>query len=322
MAVYTKVSDTEAADFLRAYDMGAFKALIGIKQGTENSNYILETSLGKYILTLYEKRTKKEDLPFFLGLMEHLARKKIPCPATMRAKDGEAFRELAGRMAAVTTFLEGASIIRITPNECAELGRALAAMHLVGTDFKMRRPNDLSLEKWKELLKACETGADGVHPGLAAALRAEINYLDKHWPKGLPEGVIHADLFPNNVFFKNNKLCGMIDFYFACNDMLVYDLAVCINAWCFESNNFAFNITKARALLKGYEEVRVLSVAEKKALPVLARGAALRFHLTRLYDWLNQVPGAFVKPHDPLEYFTRLQFHQKVVDVSAYGLEA
>jgi homoserine kinase type II len=322
MAVYTKVSDAEAAEFLRAYDIGAFKTLAGIKQGVENSNYILETTLAKYILTLYEKRTKKEDLPFFLALMEYLAKKKIPCPLTVRGKDGEPLRQLAGRPVAVTTFLEGASILRVTPHECAELGRGLADMHLAGADFKMKRPNDLSLEKWKELLKTCEARADKVRSGLANDLRAEIQYLDKHWPKDLPSGIIHADLFPNNVFFKNGQLCGMIDFYFACNDLLAYDLAVCLNAWCFEGNNFAFNITKARALLKGYSEVRVLSDAERKALPVLARGAALRFHLTRLYDWLNQVPGAFVKPHDPLEYFTRLQFHQKVADVTAYGLEA
>jgi len=321
MAVYTKVSETEAVEFLRAYNIGSFKALTGIKQGVENSNYILEAGQGKYILTLYERRTKKEDLPFFLGFMEHLARKNIPCPLPVRALDGEALRQLAGRPAAITSFLEGASIMRIMPGECAEVGQALAAMHLAGADFNLRRPNDMSLERWGELQNACAARADSVHQGLKETLHTEFDYLAKHWPKGLPEGIIHADLFPNNVLFGDGKLHGLIDFYFACNDLIAYDLAVCLNAWCFESNNAAFNITKARALLKGYEKVRPLSVNERLALPLLARGAALRFLLTRLYDWLNQVPDAYVKPHDPLEYLMRLQFHQKVTDVSAYGLD-
>ena len=321
MAVYTKVSNNEVADWLGAYDMGAFQALTGIKSGVSNSNYLLETEQGRSILTLYEARTKEEDLPFFLALMEDLAKKGIPCPLPIRGRDGQAMRRLANRPAVVISFLKGKSLPRVDPENCAELGRALAAMHNAVADFPMRRENALSLAGWQELFDAAGNDADKVQPGFAVFLRDEMEFLKTHWPKNLPQGVIHADLFPDNVFFDGDKLCGLIDFYFACNDMLAYDLAICVNAWCFESNNMSFNITKVQAMMEGYQSIRPLSKAEKQAFPILARGAAMRFIATRLYDWLHQVPGALVKAKDPLEYLARLKFHQKVTDISAYGLK-
>jgi len=319
MAVYTKVSETEVADFLKSYPLGTLSELTGIRQGVENSNYRLKTSEGRYILTLYEKRVKEEDLPFFLNLMEHLAARAIPCPVPMKAKDGKALKQLHDHPTAIVSFLEGEATPRITRDECIELGRALASMHKAVQDFDGYRVNALSLDGWVELVKKTSARADEVFAGLRAVLEQEIKSLKASWPSDLPQGVIHADLFPDNVFFKGSSLCGIIDFYFACNDFLSYDLAICLNAWCFE-HNAAFNITKAQAMTAGYQEVRPLSQKEKSALPLLARGSALRFLLTRLHDWLYPVPGALVKPKDPLDYLTRLQFHQRVKDVSAYGI--
>ena len=321
MAVYTNVSENEVTEWLKAYDVGGFRALTGIKSGVSNSNYVLETTKDRYILTLYEARTKADDLPFFLGLMEYLAKKGVLCPLPIRGVDGAAMHPVAGRPAAIISFLRGKSLPRVDPNHCAELGHALATMHAAVTDFPMHRPNALSLAGWQELFDACDGRADEVSHGLAALINDEMAFLKEHWPQDLPAGVIHADLFPDNVLFDGAKLCGIIDLYFACNDFLAYDLAICLNAWCFEGNNMSFNITKARAMLAAYQAVRPLSLAEKKALPVLARGAAIRFMMTRLYDWLNQVPGALVKAKDPLEYVARLKFHQKVTDGSSYGVE-
>lgn len=319
MAVYTEVSEAEAKEFLAGYDLGELRELIGIKQGVENTNYFLYTTAGRYVLTLYEKRVKEEDLPYFLGLMEHLAKEKVPCPPPLRNRQGDPVGRIAGRAAAITQFLDGKPLTRVTPDECAEVGRALAALHLAGMDFKQRRANTLSLDGWEKLLDLCLPRADEVQPGLGSLLTAELDYLMQNWPKDLLQGAIHADLFPDNVFFEGNKLSGIIDFYFACDDLFAYDLAICLNAWCFE-NNTAFNITKARALTNGYNQVRPLSEGEVKALAILARGAAVRFLLTRLHDWLHQVPEAFVKPKDPLDYLTRLQFHQLVSDTAAYGI--
>lgn len=319
MAVYTKISEQDASDFLQAYDIGALQELTGIRQGVENTNYFLQTTQDRYVLTLYEKRVQPEDLPFFIGLMEHLAAKNLPCPEPQKMKSGKVLGHLADRPAIIISFLKGAALTRINPDDCAEVGRALAAMHKATADFVLHRANALSISGWEKMVAFSRDRSDEIFVGLGALLEKEITYLKANWPSDLPQGIIHADLFPDNVFFNGAKLCGLIDFYFACDDILAYDLAVCLNAWCFERET-AFNITKAKALIGGYEEVRPLSPAEKEALPLLARGSALRFLLTRLHDWLHQVPDALVKPKDPLEYLTRLQFHQLVTNVSAYGL--
>ena len=320
MAVYTEVSDEEVAAFVADYTIGDVIACKGIAEGVENSNYLLVTTEGRFILTLYEKRVAEADLPFFVALMEHLASRGIRCPLPLATRDGETLRRLAGRPAAIVTFLDGMWPRRVQPAHCLGLGRGLAEMHQAGADFAMARVNDLSVAGWRPLFDACGPGTDSVAEGLAAALSAELDVLEQSWPSDLPSGVIHADLFPDNVFFRDTALSGLIDFYFACTDLLAYDIAICLNAWCFEIDG-AFNITKARALLSAYHQVRPVTPAELAVLPILARGAAIRFLLTRLYDWLNVPDGALVKPKDPLEYWKKLRFHQQVDSVAAYGLD-
>ena len=320
MAVYTTV-DAEALDaFLSVYDVGDVISLKGIAEGVENSNYLLMTEQGRFILTLYEKRVDPDDLPFFLGLMDHLAAKGVRCPTPIHGRDGSALNELCGRPAALISYLDGVWPMRIQPFHCAGLGAALARMHLAGADFSLKRLNALSFSGWRQLFDRSAERADEVSPGLRSEIERELQIIEESWPSGLPQGVIHADLFPDNVFFQREHLTGLIDFYFACNDLLSYDIAICLNAWCFEVDG-AFNITKARHLLAAYRSVRPLNDGELDALPLLARGAALRFLLTRLFDWLNQVEGALVQPKDPLEYLEKLRFHRGVNGPGAYGLD-
>ena len=320
MAVYTEVSDEEMAAFLAEYDIGELVSAKGIAEGVENSNYLIRTTRDLFILTLYEKRVRAEDLPFFLGLLDHLAARGIPCPSPIHGRDGHALRTLCGRPAAITSFLEGMWTRRIRPVHCAELGRALAHLHRAGSDFGIRRANALGPDGWPPLFEMSAERADEIDPALRPLIENELAAVEAHWPQGLPEGVIHADLFPDNVFFLGDKLSGLIDFYFACNDYFAYDVAVCLNAWCFERDR-SFNVTKARQFLHAYASVRDVSRAEIEALPMLCRGAALRFLLTRLYDWLNCPEGALVQPKDPIEYAAYLGFHRQVDGPGAYGLE-
>ncbi len=316
MAVYTDVSESELETFLGGYSVGRLLSYKGIAEGSENSNFLLHTESGAYILTLYEKRVDKSDLPFFLGLMEHLAGKGISCPLPVHRRDGAVTGTLAGRTAALITFLEGMWMRRPTAAHCREVGKALAGLHLAGADFPLSRPNALQIDGWRKLW--AHARADEVEPGLAAEVDADFVELAEKWPKDLPAGIIHADLFPDNVFFLGEKLSGLIDFYFACNDFYAYDVATCLNAWCFEKD-FSFNLTKGTALLAGYQSVRPLTPAEKEALPILARGSALRFMLTRLYDWLTIPDGALVQKRDPMEYIRRLRFHRQIKSASEYG---
>ena len=319
MAVYTEVSDEALAAFLADYDIGGLIAFRGIAEGVENSNYSLRTDAGDYILTLYEKRVDPADLPWFLGLMEHLARRGIVCPLPVHGRDGRALRELCGRHAAITTFLPGVWPRRVRPEHCAPLGHALACLHLAGRDYQPVRRNTLGPEGWPPLLDRTRARAGEVQPRLADELDRALRAILAAWPAGLPTGHIHADLFPDNVFFLEGRVSGLIDFYFACTDLFAYDIAVCINAWCFEPD-VSLNVTQARAMLSAYHALRPLSRAELSALPVLCQGAAIRFLLTRLYDWLNTPPGALVTPKDPLQYWRRLRFHLAATDEHAYGL--
>ena len=319
MAVYTPVSDDELQAFLADYDIGEVTSFACIAEGVENSNFLVRTTRSTYILTLYEKRVKPAELPFFIGLMDHLAKKGLSCPEPVAARDGVTLRTLNGRPAAVVTFLEGMWHRRIQPVYCRSLGAAMAAMHVAGADFPMTRVNNLSVAGWRPLLEACGMKSNQIYHGLYNALNQELGVLERNWPDGLPVGTIHADLFPDNVFFLGDRVSGIIDFYFACTDALAYDLAICLNAWCFEPDG-SFNVTKARQLVAGYQTVRPLSAAEREAMPVLARGSALRFLLTRLFDWLNHPEGAFVKPKDPMEYHQKLRFHHSATGPLAYGL--
>lgn len=320
MAVYTEVSDDELSGFMKLYDLGEVTSFKGIAEGVENTNYLVETTSGRYILTLYEKRVNRDELPFFLDLMGHLASRGLNSPTPLLDKQNKNLNTLAGRPAALVTFLEGISVSRPKVDHCASLGRALAEFHIAGSDFKGTRANSLSIDGWKNMYEFLADRVDEIHPGLRDLIERELNYLSTNWPTDLPTGVIHADLFPDNVFFLGNELSGLIDFYFACTDALAYDVAICMNAWCFEAHN-EFNTTKARHLLSKYAEKRPLSAAEFNALPLLCRGAAMRFLLTRIHDWLHTPENALVRPKNPDEYLAKLRFHQGVANAAEYGLE-
>ncbi len=320
MAVYTEIADEEVAAFAAQYDIGAVVACKGIAEGIENTNYLLVTERGTFILTLYEKRVKTEDLPFFLALMEHLAQRGFPCPTPVPGRDGHVLRSLADRAAAIVTLLTGMWPRRPTAAHCTALGEAMARMHLAAADFNGRRNNDLSVAGWRPLYEATARRGHGIALELSRELEDELAALEGNWPEGLPCGIIHADLFPDNVFFSGERLSGIIDFYFACRDFLSYDLAVCMNAWCFETDG-SFNVTKARRLVMAYRGVRELTADELDALPVLARGAAMRFLLTRLYDWLNTPKTALVTPKNPMEYLRKMRFHRGVRGFGGYGLD-
>ncbi|HEX2592279.1 MAG TPA: homoserine kinase [Rhizomicrobium sp.] len=319
MAVYTDVSFEELETFLASYDVGKPRSFKGIAEGVENSNYFLQTDKDAYFLTLYEKRVREEDLPFFLGLMDHLAAKGIPCPVPVHDRKDRLRTTLNGRPAALLTFVQGVSLKKPEPAHCAAVGRALAAMHEAGKDFEIRRENALNIEGWRELEDSTRDGADTVESGLAHLISSTLAQLSREWPDGLPSGVVHTDLFPDNVLFMDGKVSALIDFYFACNDSFAYDLAVMLNSWCFETDG-SYNVTKSRALIAAYEQKRQLTAGEISALPTLARGAALRFLLTRLFDWLNPSPSALVRPKDPREYSRKLRFHMKVRSAAEYGL--
>ncbi|AIC26163.1 homoserine kinase [Rhizobium etli bv. mimosae str. IE4771] len=319
MAVYTDIAEDDLKWFLTEYDAGSLLSYKGIAEGVENSNFLLHTSKEPLILTLYEKRVDKADLPFFLGLMQHLAARGLSCPLPLPRRDGALLGSLSGRPAALISFLEGMWLRKPEAKHCRELGRALAQMHVAGEGFELKRPNALSIDGWRTLWEKSAARADEVEPGLQDEIRSELDFLAAAWPADLPAGVIHADLFPDNVFFLGDELSGLIDFYFACNDLLAYDVSICLNAWCFEKDG-AYNITKGTAMLEGYQSVRPLSSEEIAALPVLSRGSALRFFLTRLYDWLTTPEGAMVTKKDPLEYLRKLRFHRQIGSAAEYGL--
>ena len=309
MAVYTDISDAELDAFMAQFDLGAPLAFKGIAEGVSNSNFLLETESGRFILTVDEQRTDEADLPFFLSLMRWLHDYGYPSATPMPAKDGALYKRVRGKPAAIVTFLNGMSVRRPGTGHCREAGVGLARLHLAARDFAMSRTNTLGQPFWAGMFKGYEAQAEALKPGLAAVICADIATFERLWPKDLPRGVIHADFFPDNVFFQNGKFAAAIDFYFACTDLYAYDVGVCLNAWCFEPDG-SLNVTAARALVAGYESVRPLTAPERAAIPVLAWGAALRFFLTRLHDFGLGGTGALVKPHDPLEYERKLAVHR------------
>lgn len=320
MAVYTSVSDEELASFLGAYEIGIPLTFKGIAEGVENSNYYLETDKGRYILTLFEKRVDPADLPYFIGLKQHLSEKGFPCPSPIPGKDGKALRRLSGRPAVIVSFLNGLSPKKPSLQQCHAMGVGLAELHRDSADFDMIRPNALGPLSWPKLWQGRAESADQLQPGLADLIDADLLAVEEAGPETLdvPRGTVHADLFPDNSFFLGSDLAGVIDFYFACTDALAYDLAVCLNAWAFEPDG-AYNFSKGSRLIQGYESVRQLTSKERSALPLFCLGAALRFFLTRLVDWSDTPADALVKPHDPLDYAARLKFHRTADHISQYG---
>ncbi|MET3559744.1 homoserine kinase type II [Bartonella japonica] len=318
MAVYTDIHPNDLKIFLTHYSIGSLLSYQGIVEGIENSNFILYTTEGKFILTLYEKRISKDDLPFFCNLMQYLGQRGIPCPQLVEQNDGTTIGELAERSAAIITFLEGVSVDHPDIYHCGEVGSSLAQLHLAGKDFTLRRKNTLSVVDWKLLWEHCQTSKDALLKEFGQKIDRELAFLQENWPTNLPTGIIHADLFNDNVFFSNHRLSGIIDFYFACNDFLAYDLAICLNAWCFEQDH-SYNLTKARKLLENYQKIKPLLPLELNAMILLARGASLRFLLTRLYDWFNTPSESFVVKKDPWEYWHKLCFFSNIGSLSKLG---
>jgi homoserine kinase type II len=309
VAVYTDISDAELEAFLADYDVGAATAFKGIAEGVENSNFLLETDKGRYFLTIYERRVKADDLPFFLDLLSWIAGRGFPSATPIADRQGRTLKSLRGKPAAMVSFLPGLSVRRPGVPHCREAGEGLAWLHQAVEGYGGHRANDLGQAAWSPMFERLRRAADDLKPGLAAVLESDLAEIAARWPKDLPAGVIHADFFPDNVFFAGGRFAGAIDFYFAADDFLAYDIAVTLNAWCFEPDG-SLNVTAARALVDGYERRRPLSEAEKAALPVLAWGAAMRFFLTRLNDWGSTPAGALVRPKDPLEYERKLAVHR------------
>lgn len=320
MAVYTHIDETALKAFLAGYDIGTLVSFKGIAEGVENTNYFVETTQARYILTIFEKRVVPEDLPFFLEFMRHLRKKGIPCPDVITTRDGKTIAYIGHKAAIFTSFLDGEWPRVVAPHHCMTLGTTIGHMHKAAKDFPMKRRNTLSLPAWRALISACQDRADTVDKGLYPFLEKELDYLEKAWPKYLPRGAVHTDLFVDNIFFNGEKLSGIIDFYFGCTDYFSYDLMLAMNSWCFDRQG-VLDTSKAAALLSQYNHARPFTKSEMKALPIFGRGAAMRIIATRLYDWLNPAPGALVKAKDPMEHVRILRFHQKAESAAAYGFD-
>jgi homoserine kinase type II len=318
MAVYTDITDEELATLLADFDLGAALSLKGVAEGVENSNFLLETEAGRFFLTVYERRVRAEDLPFFLELLRWIAGRGFPSATPIPDREGRLLKTVRGKPCAIVSFLSGLAVRRPTAAHCREAGAGLARLHLAAAGFPRSRANDLGQAAWAPLFSPLAKAADDLKPGLAATISSDLERLAARWPHSLPQGIIHADFFPDNVFFAGGKFAGAIDFYFACDDAFAYDVAIALNAWCFEADG-SFNITSARQLVAGYESVRPLSDLERSALPVLAHGAAMRFFLTRLADWGATPEGALVRPKDPLEYERKLAVHRAAPDLVLFG---
>jgi len=320
MAVYTKLSEKQLIDFFLKYNLGKILNYNEIKEGIENTNYFIKTEKGKFILTLYEKRVDEKDLPFFISLMRNLFDKNFPSPEPIININGSYISEIAKKKAAVVSFLDGVAKKSLDPNDCFNVGVYTAKLHSITKDLKSGRENKLSVDSWEKIYNNVKKDCSKIHPNLPEIIEKNLNEISKNWPRNIPAGIIHADLFPDNIFFKDNKLSGIIDYYFSCYDFYAFEIAICLNALCFEgkNENLSFNVTKAKKFIDGYSSIRDLTEEEKKSLKVLCQGAAMRFLLTRVFDYLNLTEGAIVKIKDPIEYLKRLEFHDGVKNYQDY----
>tara|TARA_Y100000590_G_scaffold304349_1_gene343166 strand:+ start:213 stop:1181 length:969 start_codon:yes stop_codon:yes gene_type:complete len=320
MAVYTKLSEKQLNEFFSKYNLGKLLSYKEIKEGIENTNYFIQTEKGKFILTLYEKRVEEKDLPFFISLMKNLFDKNFPSPEPIINKNGNYISEILKKKAAVVSFLDGKAKKILNPNDCYEAGINAAKLHLITQNLSGKRENKLSINSWRKIYNKVKNDCSKIHSNLPKVIEKNLDEIEKSWPKNIPSGIIHADLFPDNIFFKNNKLSGIIDYYFSCYDFYAFEIAICLNALCFEgkNENLSFNVTKAKKFIEGYSSLRQLTEEEKKSLKILCQGAAIRFLLTRVFDYLNLVEGAIVKIKDPVEYLKRLEFHNSVKNYQDY----
>ncbi|MFA7587433.1 MAG: homoserine kinase [Novosphingobium sp.] len=325
MAVYTRIGAEAMAAIIAQFDVGGLVSAKGIAEGVSNSNWLIETEGAdgkgaRFILTVYEERTETDDLPFFLGLLDHLAARGCPVPRTIHDADNRAFRWHEGKALALIEFLPGVSVSEPTPAQARAVGGALAQVHLAVADFAGHRANGMGLDAWRKLAHACsEEGLATIHPELGHLVERELATLSRRWPTDLPTSVIHADLFPDNVLMRGAEVSGLIDFYFACNDITAYDVAVTHAAWSFDASGSRFQPEISRALLEGYEAVRPLSAAERAALPLLARGASMRFLMTRAYDWMNTPADAMVTRKDPMAFARRLEFYADPANAGVFA---
>ena len=320
MAVYTKLSENNLKDFFSKYNLGKLLKFQGIQEGIENSNYFVKTDSGKFILTVYEKRVEEKDLPFFMGLMKNIFNKNFPSPEPIINKNGNYITEIFGKKAAVVSFLEGASKKNLTPDNCYEVGIYTAKLHMITKNLNIKRTNRLSVNSWRLIYRKIQRDCSKIYPDLTKIIERNLEVIEDKWPENIPRGIIHADLFPDNIFFKGSKLTGIIDFYFSCYDFYALEIAICLNALCFEgkNENLSFNVTKAKKFIDGYSSIRKLTEEEKESLKILCHGAAMRFLLTRVFDYLNLTEDALVKIKDPIEYLKRLEFHNSVKDYQDY----
>ena len=320
MAVYTKLSEEQLKDFFLKYNLGKLLNYKEIREGIENTNYFINAEKGKFILTLYEKRVDEKDLPFFIGLMKNLFDKNFPSPQPIINKNGNYISEISGKKAAIVSFLEGNSKKVLNPENCYQVGMNTAKLHLITKNLSGKRQNKLSIDSWRKIYNKVKKDCSKIHQNLPDIIEKNLDIIEKKWPKNIPSGIIHADLFPDNIFFKGNELSGIIDYYFSCNDYYAFEIAICLNALCFEgrSENLSFNVTKAKKFIDGYSSLRRLSEEEKESLKILCQGAAIRFLLTRVFDYLNLIEGAIVKIKDPVEYLKRLEFHNSVKNYQDY----
>ena len=320
MAVYTKFTESDIKLVLSLYNIGDFNSFEGIEDGIENTNYFLLANNNKYILTIYEKRVKKEDLPFFSELMSGLNKFGFKCPVPILNKKNQAITDFKNKKLMIVSFIEGKAKDVLSPDNCRVVGNEAAKMHEITKKFKIKRTNDLSIISWRKLFESIKDQSIEIHGDLPKLIESNLIDVEKNWPKDLPRGIIHADLFNDNIFFKDNNFSGIIDFYFSCNDFYAFEIAICFNALCFDGpkNNLSFNVTKAKSLIDGYNEIRKLTDQEKKSIKVLSQGSALRFLLTRVFDAINTVEGAIVKIKDPMEYLKRLEFHKSSKDFEDY----
>ena len=320
MAVYTKLSENQLKDFFSKYNLGRLLNYKEIKEGIENTNYFIKTENGKFILTLYEKRVEERDLPFFISLMKNLFDRNFPSPEPIINKNGNYISEISGKKAAVVSFLHGNAKKNLNPENCYNVGVNTAKLHLITKDLTGKRQNKLSISSWRKIYNKVKKDCSKIHSNLPNIIEKNLDVIEKNWPKNIPSGIIHADLFPDNIFFEGSKLTGFIDYYFSCNDFYAFEIAICLNALCFEgkNENLSFNVTKAKKFIDGYSSIRKLSDNEKNSLKILCQGAAIRFLLTRVFDYLNLIEGAIVKIKDPVEYLKRLEFHNSVKNYKDY----
>ena len=320
MAVYTKLNKENIDEILANYSIGQLKEFKGIEDGIENTNYFLLVGNKKYILTIYEKRVKEKDLPFFSDLMTGLDKENFKCPVPIKNNNNETISSYKNKSLMIVSFLEGKAKKILSPENCKTLGQEVARMHLITKNFKIQRQNDLSIRSWRKIFEQVKDKCINIHKDLPKLINSNLIDVEKNWPKNLPQGIIHADLFSDNIFFKDNKFNGIIDFYFSCNDFYALEIAICFNALCFDGSkdNLSFNVTKARNFMSGYSQFRKLSDSEKESIKVMSQGSALRFLLTRVFDAINTVEGAIVKVKDPVEYLVRLEFHKNSKNFEDY----